>query len=91
MHRHQFEAYLDKVFDSSDRVAALPEGLHQDPGPLFALGCDLARRLKRNSLMHSEWAREYRNCPSSSPDSRGARRRGPWTIKYCASAIMMAA
>jgi hypothetical protein len=24
--RHQFEAYLDKVFDFSHRVAALPEG-----------------------------------------------------------------
>ena len=26
MPRHQFETYLDKVFDFSDRVAALPEG-----------------------------------------------------------------
>ena len=114
MRRHQFEAYLDKVFDFSDRVAALPEGriyprhswkkvfdavflgaacqfpalhqieaecrrgvlarrigslsedclgyamLHQDPAALFALGCDLARRLKRNGLLHSEWARAHR-------------------------------
>jgi len=111
LHRHQFEAYLDKVFDFSERVAALAEGriyprhrwkkvfdavflgaacqfpalhqieaecqrgvlarrigslsedclgyamLHQDPVSLFALGCDLARRFKRNGLLHSEWAR----------------------------------
>jgi hypothetical protein len=31
--------------------------LHQDPASLFALGCDLARRFKRNGLMRSEWAR----------------------------------
>lgn len=111
MGRHQFEAYLDKVFDFSDRVAALPEGriyprhpwkkvfdavflgaacqfpalhqieaecrrgvlrrrigslsedcmgyamLHQDPQSLLAFGCDLARRLKRNGILQSEWAR----------------------------------
>jgi hypothetical protein len=109
--RHQFEAYLDKVFDFSRRVAALPEGRHyprhpwekvfdavflgaacqfpalhrieaecrdgtlskrigplsedaigyalelQDPGPIFALGCDMARRLKRNGVLRSDWAR----------------------------------
>jgi len=109
--RHQFEAYLDKVFDFSCRAAALPEGrqypqhewrkvfdavflgaacqfptLHrieaecrdgalakrigplsedtigyalerQQPGPLFSLGCDVARRLKRNGVLHSSWAR----------------------------------
>ncbi len=111
MQRRQFEAYLDKVFDFSARVAALPEGrqsprhpwrkvwdavflgaavqipnLHrleaecragvlahrigalsedamgyalqrQDTAPVFALGCELARRLKRNGVLHSEWAR----------------------------------
>ena len=111
MGRHQFEAYLDKVFDFSDRVAHLPEGrryprhpwkkvfeavflgaamqfpaLHQieaecrrgvlarrigplsedclgytlerqDPTVLLALGCDLARQLKRNGVLHSDWAR----------------------------------
>ena len=111
MQRRQFEAYLDKVFDWSDRVAALPEGrqsprhswkkvwdavflgaavqipnLHrleaecrggvlaqrigalsedtlgyalqrQDPAPVFALGCEVARRLKRNGVLHSDWAR----------------------------------
>ncbi len=111
MQRRQFEAYLDKVFDWSARVAALPEGrqfprhpwnkvwdavflgaavqipnLHrleaegrggvlaqrvgalsedtigyalqrQDPAPVFALGCEVARRLKRNGVLHSEWAR----------------------------------
>ena len=111
MGRHQFEAYLDKVFDFSDRVAALPEGriyprhpwkkifdaiflgaacqfpalhrieaecrrgvlthrigalsedclryamLHQDPQSLLALGCDVARRLKRNGILQSGWAR----------------------------------
>jgi hypothetical protein len=110
--RHQFEAYLDKVFDWSARVAALlPEGrqsprhswkkvwdavflgaavqipnLHrleaecrqgvlgqrigalsedamgyalqrQDPAPVFALGCEVARRLKRNGVLHSDWGR----------------------------------
>ncbi len=111
MQRHQFEAYLDKVFDWSGQVAALPEGrqsprhpwkkvwdavflgaavqipnLHQleaecrqgvfaqrigalsedtlgyalerqDPAPVFALGCEVARRLKRNGVLHSPWAR----------------------------------
>jgi len=111
LHRHQFEAYLDKVFDWSARVAALPEGrqsprhpwrkiwdavflgaavqipnLHcleaecragvlahrigalsedaigyalqrQDAAPVLALGCEVARRLKRNGVLHSEWAR----------------------------------
>ena len=111
MQRHQFEAYLDKVFDWSGQVAALPEGrqsprhpwkkvwdavflgaavqipnLHrleaecragvlgqrigalsedtlgyalqrQDPAPVFALGCEVARRLKRNGVLHSDWAR----------------------------------
>lgn len=111
MSRHQFEAYLDKVFDFSSKVAALPEGrrypwhpwrkvfdalflgaacqfpsLHrietecrggalakrigalsedaigyalerQHPGPLFALGCEVARRLKRNGVLRSNWAR----------------------------------
>jgi len=111
LQRRQFEAYLDKVFDWSARVAALPEGrqsprhpwrkvwdavflgaavqipnLHrleaecragllahrmgalsedtmgyalqrQDTAPVFALGCEVARRLKRNGVLHSDWAR----------------------------------
>ncbi len=111
MRRHQFEAYLDKVFDFSARLAAQPEGresprhpwkkvwdavflgaaiqipnLHrleaecgqgvftqrigqlsedtmgyalqrQDPTPIFALGCAVARRLKRNAVLGSSWAR----------------------------------
>jgi hypothetical protein len=111
LRRRQFETYLDKVFDWSARVAALPEGrqspahpwpkvfdgvflggaiqipnLHrleaecrrgvfrqrigklsedtlgyalqrQDPASLFALGCEVARRLKRNGVLHSDWAR----------------------------------
>jgi len=111
LRRRQFEAYLDKVFDWSARVAALPEGrqspshpwpkvfnclflgaaiqipnLHrleaeclrgllrqrigklsedtlgyslqrQDPASLFALGCEVARRLKRNGVLRSAWAR----------------------------------
>ena len=111
MRRRQFEAYLDKVFDWSARVAALPEGrqspyhpwpkvfdcvflgaaiqipnVHrleaecqrgvlrqrigklsedtvgyalqrQAPASLFALGCEVARRLKRNGVLHSDWAR----------------------------------
>ena len=31
----------------------------QDPASLFALGCDLARCLKRNGVLHSEWARGW--------------------------------
>ena len=111
MRRHQFETYLDKVFDFSAKVDALPEGrqsprhhgkkifdavflgaacqfpaLHrietecqkgalskrigplsedaigyalerQDPGAIFALGCDLARQLKRNGILRSDWSR----------------------------------
>ena len=111
MQRRQFEAYLDKVFDFSSRVAAMPEGrpyarhswrkvwdavflgaavqipnMHrleaecrqgvlaqrigalsedtmgyalerQDPLLAFALGCEVARRLKRNGVLRSEWAR----------------------------------
>jgi Transposase DDE domain len=109
--RHQFEVYLDKVFDFSRLVSALPEGrqspLHpwkkvfdavflgaamqipsllqieaecrsgalahrigpisddtigyalqrQSPEPVFALGCEIARRLKRNGVLHSDWSR----------------------------------
>ena len=111
MRRHQFEAYLYKVFGFPQLVAALPEGrpypqhscqkvfqtvflgaalqlpsLHQieaecrqgalaqrigpisedtlryalqrqDPEPVVALGCELARRLKRNGVLRSDWAR----------------------------------
>ena len=111
MSRHRFEAYLDKVFDFSQRVASLPEGRHspthpwhrvfdavflaaamqipsllqieaecrngvlakrigpisddtigyalqrQSPEPVFALGCEIARRLKRNGVLRSDWSR----------------------------------
>jgi hypothetical protein len=111
LQRRQFETYLDKVFDWSARVAALPEGrqspahpwskvfdclflggaiqipnVHrleaectrgvlrqrigklsedamgyalqrQDPASIFALGCEVARRLKRNGVLLSDWAR----------------------------------
>lgn len=111
MSRHQFEIYLDKVFDFSGRVGGLPEGrqyprhqwkkvfdavflgaacqfrnVHQiemecregvfskrigplsedaigyalqrqEPEPLFALGCGLARQLKRNGVLRSSWSR----------------------------------
>jgi len=111
LRRHQFETYLDKVFDFSAKVGALPDGrqsprhngkkifdavflgaacqfpaLHrietecqkgalskrigplsedaigyalerQDPGAIFALGCDLARQLKRNGILRSDWSR----------------------------------
>jgi hypothetical protein len=110
--RHRFEAYLDKVFDFSHLVGALPEGRQfpqhswkkifdaiflgaamqhpsllqiqedcrggalakrigpisddtfgyamerQSPEPIFALGCEIARRLKRNGVLRSDWARE---------------------------------
>ncbi len=111
MSRHQFEAYLDKVFDFSQRVGALPEGRQwpqhpwkkvfdavflgaamqipsllqieaecrdgvlarrigpisddtigyalqrQSPEPVFALGCEIACRLKRNGVLRSAWSR----------------------------------
>ena len=111
MSRYQFEAYLDKVFDFSRQVGALPEGRHsprhpwkkvfdavflgaamqipsllqieaecsngalaqrigpisddtigyalqrQSPEPVFLLGCEIARRLKRNGVLHSDWSR----------------------------------
>ena len=111
MSRHQFEVYLDKVFDFSKRVGALPEGhqwpqhpwkkvfdavflgaamqipsllqieaeccegvlakrigpisddtvgyalQRQSPDPVFALGCEIARRLKRNGVLRSDWSR----------------------------------
>jgi hypothetical protein len=110
--RHRFEAYLDKVFDFSHLVGALPEGRQfpqhswkkvfdaiflgaamqhpsllqiqedccggalakrigpisddtfgyamerQSPEPIFALGCEIARRLKRNGVLRSDWSRE---------------------------------
>jgi hypothetical protein len=109
--RHRFEAYLDKVFDFSRLVGALPEGRQcprhpwkkvfdaiflgaamqhpsllqiqedcrggvlaerigpisddtfgyamqrQSPEPIFDLGCEIAGRLKRNGVLHSDWAR----------------------------------
>ena len=111
MRRHPFETYLDKVFDFSAKVGALPEGrqsprhhgkkifdavflgaacqfpaLHrietechrgalskrigslsedaigyalerQDPRAVFALGCEIARQLKRNGIFRSDWSR----------------------------------
>ena len=111
MRRHRFEAYLDKVFDFTERVSALPEGrqypqhpwkkvfdtvflgtacqfasLHeietecrtgalrrriglisedtlrytlqrQNPDDILQLGCEVSRRLKRNAVLHSDWAR----------------------------------
>ena len=113
MSRHRFEAYLDKVFDFSARVGALPEGRHsprhpwqkvfeavflgaamqmpsllqieaecrrgalakrigpmsddtigyalqrQSPQPVFTLGCEIARRLKRNGVLRSDWSRGF--------------------------------
>jgi len=29
----------------------------QSPEPVFALGCEIARRLKRNGVLHSDWSR----------------------------------
>ena len=111
MIRHRFEAYLDKVFDFSQLVSALPEGRQfprhawkkvfdavflgaalqipsllqieaecrhgalakrigplsddtlgyalerQSPQPVFALSCEIARRLKRNGVLRSPWSR----------------------------------
>lgn len=111
MSRHRFEAYLDKVFDFSRLVAALPEGRQaprhswhkvfdavflgaamqipsllqiqaecrsgclaqrigkisddtlayalqrQSPEPVFTLGCQIVRRLKRNGVLRPDWSR----------------------------------
>jgi hypothetical protein len=111
LRRHQFETYLDKLFDWPAWVAAMTEGRHNPPhpwpkvfdavflgsacqfgpvhrieaeckdgvlekriGPLsedtigyafqrqspeevFDLGCQVARQLKRNGVLHSDWAR----------------------------------
>jgi hypothetical protein len=111
LQRHQFEAYLDKVFDWSRLTAALSEGrqyplhpwsvafdavflgsacqfgplhrieteccrgaLHkrigslsedmlgyamqrQNPAEIFDLGCQVAKQLKRNGVLQSDWAR----------------------------------
>jgi hypothetical protein len=111
LRRHQFEAYLQKVFDWEDLISALPEGrqypqhpctkvfdavflgsacqfgpVHrieaecsqgvlrkrigplsedtigyalqrQAPEPIFDLGCQVARQLKRNGVLGSDWAR----------------------------------
>jgi hypothetical protein len=111
LRRHRFEAYIDKVFDFTERVSALPEGrqypqhpwkqvfdalflgaacqfasLHaieaecrfgtfrkrigsisedtlryalqrQNPDHILQLGCEVSRRLKRNAVLHSDWAR----------------------------------
>jgi len=111
LQRHQFQAYLDKVFDWEQLTAGLTEGrqfplypwsdafdavflgsacqfgplhrietecrrgaLHQrigalsedmlayamqrqNPAEIFALGCQVAQQLKRNGVLHSDWAR----------------------------------
>jgi hypothetical protein len=111
LRRHPFESYLDKVFDFSSKVGALPDSrqsprhhgkkifdavflgaacqfptVHrietecqsgalskrigslsedaigyalerQDPSAIFALGCDLARQLKRNGIFRTDWSR----------------------------------
>lgn len=111
MRRHQFETYLDKIFDWNALVAAMTEGRHhplhpwpkvfdavllgsacqfgpvhrieaeckdgvlqkrigplsedtigyalqrQSPEEVFDLGCRVARQLKRNGVLHSDWAR----------------------------------
>ncbi|MGH9567587.1 MAG: hypothetical protein ACRD4I_16545, partial [Candidatus Angelobacter sp.] len=107
----RIETYLNKVFDFSQLVSALPEGRQfpqhpwkkvfdalflgaamqlpsllqieaacrggalakrigsisddtfayalerQPPEPVFALGCEIARRLKRNGVLRSDWSR----------------------------------
>ena len=111
MVRHQLEGYLDKVFDFSRRVSALPDARNyseipakdvfdavffgsacqfdsvhqierecregalrhrigaisedaigyvlerQDPAAIFQLGCQIARQLKRNGVLASDWSR----------------------------------
>jgi hypothetical protein len=47
----------------AQRIGALSENTmgyalqRQDPAPVFALGCEVGRRLKRNRVLHSDWAR----------------------------------
>src|SRR5205807_7720432 len=31
----------------------------QSPQPMFALSCEIARRLKRNGVLHSDWSRGW--------------------------------
>jgi hypothetical protein len=31
----------------------------QSPQPVFALSCEIARRLKRNGVLHSDWSRGW--------------------------------
>ena len=132
MQRRQFETNLDKVFDFSARVAAMPEGRHyaqhpwnkvwdavflgaavqipnrhyleaecrqgvlaerigalsedtmgyalerQDPPGAFALGCEVARRLKRNGVLHSDWARG----PGKSSLSRQTQEIAHQSVRY---------
>lgn len=42
---------------SDDTLAYALE--RQAPEPVFALSCDIARRLKRNGVLHSDWSRGF--------------------------------
>ncbi len=59
---HQLEAECRQGV-LAQRIGALSEDTmgyalqRQDPAPVFALGCEVARRLKRNGVLHSDWAR----------------------------------
>lgn len=59
---HQIEAECEHGV-LSQRIGPLSEDTigyalqRQNPAPIFALGCDVARRLKRNGVLHSDWAR----------------------------------
>jgi hypothetical protein len=59
---HQLEAECRQGV-LAQRIGALSEDTlgyalqRQDPASVFALGCAVARRLKRNGVLHSHWAR----------------------------------
>jgi len=59
---HQLEAEC-RAGVLAQRIGPLSEDTvgyalqRQDPAPVFALGCEVARRLKRNGVLRSDWAR----------------------------------
>ena len=62
MARHRFEpsAAVAPWPNALGRSATTPSAMRSGasrPEPIFALGCDIARRLKRNGILRSDWSR----------------------------------
>ena len=70
MRRHQFETYLDKVFDWTASVATMAEGRHNPPHPwpkvfdavFLGSACQFGpvHRIEaecKDGVLHSDWAR----------------------------------